>query len=559
MKMRFWMLMWGCLCVGAWAQQTHSAPSSPTSPSAILASVVSVQSRHIDHTGARPVELVCPRKGPAQTRPSSPAPEPTEIPDDDEVEQALQEARAQAQGQTQAQAKGSTGGLEGFGSAKQLLRSGALRQGLPGHLSGHLPGQLPGHLRMAIWGDSHMAAAFFSDHLLRQMLRQEAAADATVGSRFVHAGVGHGGVRALVRKTCLSGDWGREMAYAHADAAAAPGPGMTSLVAKRPGATLAMDLRDAQGQARHTRLQILHHGDGANAVRLAISLNGEAETQVTLAAQAGPNALALTTNAPLSTLQIRVVEGAFRFQGLKLTEPATPTPTPTPPTSLTPAIHLDLFAYPGATVAGWVRSDLAYLASWFTDQPYDLALIAFGTNEGNDPRFSEAAYRDTLNQALRNFRQVFPQTQCVLIGPGDRGMRVAKPKAAKGSKKQATQKPSGQASASKNSKVASAKDKKAKSKASAPPRPPNTAAAPVAQLLKYSRIHTLIGQIQAEAAAQNGCLAWSMQDAMGGAGSAYQWARKNPPLMAPDLIHFTPAGYRELADRFMADFGLSKP
>jgi lysophospholipase L1-like esterase len=50
-----------------------------------------------------------------------------------------------------------------------------------------------------------------------------------------------------------------------------------------------------------------------------------------------------------------------------------------------------------------------------------------------------------------------------------------------------------------------------------------------------------------------------MQEARGGAGSAYSWARKNPPLMAPDLIHFTPAGYRELADRFMADFGLSKP
>ena len=541
MKMRFWMLMWGCLCVGAWAQQTHSAPSSPTSPSAILASVVSVQSRHIDHTGARPVELVCPRKGPAQTRPSSPAPEPTEIPDDDEVEQALQEARAQAQGQTQAQAKGSTGGLEGFGSAKQLLRSGALRQGLPGHLSGHLPGQLPGHLRMAIWGDSHMAAAFFSDHLLRQMLRQEAAADATVGSRFVHAGVGHGGVRALVRKTCLSGDWGREMAYAHADAAAAPGPGMTSLLAKRPGATLAMDLRDAQGQARHTRLQILHHGDGANAVRLAISLNGEAETTINLAAQAGPNALALSTNAPLSTLQIRVVSGAFRFQGLKLTEPATPTLNPT---NLTQAIHLDLFAYPGATMAGWVRSDLAYLASWFTEQPYDLALIAFGTNEGNDPRFNESAYRDTLNQALRNFRQVFPQTQCVLIGPGDRGIRVAKPKGVKGSK---------------NSTAANARQKKTTSKASASAKPPNTSTSPVSALLKYSRIHALIGQIQADVATQNGCLAWRMQDAMGGAGSAYHWARKNPPLMAPDLIHFTPAGYRELADRFMADFGLSKP
>jgi lysophospholipase L1-like esterase len=29
--------------------------------------------------------------------------------------------------------------------------------------------------------------------------------------------------------------------------------------------------------------------------------------------------------------------------------------------------------------------------------------------------------------------------------------------------------------------------------------------------------------------------------------------------MAPDLIHFTPAGYRELAKRFMADMDLTAP
>ncbi len=529
MKMRFLILVWGCLCPVVWAQPPLS------SPSAILASVVSVQSLHIDNTGARPVELVCPRKGPTQTRPSSPAPEPTEIPDDDDVEQALLEAQAKED------ANGRIGGVRG---ATQPPRTSALWQGKTGNL--------PGHLRIAIWGDSHMAAAFFSDQMARKMAGQGMPTDGTVGSRFVHAGVGHGGVRALVRKTCLSGDWGREMAYAHADAAAAPGPGMTSLVAKRPGATLALDLRDALGQARHTSLQILHHGDAAGTTRLAISLDGEAETQVTLAAQAGPNALTLTTHAPLSTLQIRVIEGAFRFQGLKLAELATSTPP-------APAIHLDLFAYPGATVAGWVRSDLAYLASWFTDQPYDLALIAFGTNEGNDPRFSETAYRDTLNQALSNFRRVFPQTQCVLIGPGDRGIRVAKSKAAKGSKKQAAKKQSRQGPTGKNSKTASAKESKATSKASAKSPSKNTSAVPAAHLLKYSRIHAQIGQIQTELAAQHGCLAWSMQEAMGGVGSAYPWARKNPALMAPDLIHFTPAGYRELANTFMADFGLTVP
>jgi len=312
---------------------------------------------------------------------------------------------------------------------------------------------------------------------------------------------------------------------------------MTSLVAKRPGATLALDLRDPQGQARHTSLQLLYHGDGAGNTQLAISVDGEAETLVSLDPQAGPGALALQTTAPLSTLKIRVVEGAFRFQGLKLSE------TPAPAT-----LHMDLFAYPGATAAGWVRSDLSYLASWFSDQSYDLALIAFGTNEGNDPRFNETAYRDMLTAALGHFRQVFPQTQCVLIGPGDRGIRVVKSKAAKARKKQAVQ-----SKLSKNTPHKNAQSNKSV-KSSKPDK-----AANANKLLKFGRIHQQIGQIQAEVAAVHGCSAWSMQTAMGGVGSAYPWARKNPPLMAPDLLHFTPAGYRELANIFLADFGLNPP
>ena len=493
MNKAYGWLLWVGVCSAVGAQSPppflDRERTSPT-PTTLTASAVLIQSQHMVNMGARPLELVCPRKGAVQGRPSPAPAEPTEIPDDADIEQALQEVQEPS-----------------AANSASPARTGAWRP------------DKTRQLRIAIWGDSHMAAAFFSEQMLRQLIGPAGPHATTVSSRFVHAGVGHGGVRALVRKTCLTGDWAREMAYAHGNAAAAPGPGMTSLVAKKPGAMLALDLRDAQGQAQHTGLQLLHHGDTSGPTRLAISVDGEAETLLTLASQAGPNALALSTEAPLSTLQIRVLEGSFRFQGIKLPEAAIPTP-----------LHLDLFAYPGATVAGWARSDLAYLASWFTDQPYDLALIAFGTNEGNDPRFNELAYRDTLNKALVNFRQVFPQTQCVLIGPGDRGIRVAKTKTAKAHK------------GSKNNKAA-------------PPKP----STPKANLLRYSRIHAQIGQIQTELAAQHGCLAWRMQEAMGGVGSAYAWARQKPPLMAPDLIHFTPAGYRELANRFVTDFGLTPP
>ena len=534
-----------CTALGAQAQPT-SLPT-PQEYKPFKASVLALQPLHIRNADTPVADLVCPRKGPTPSRSNSsnspkrasttPA-EPTEIPDDDEVEQALKDALKEALKEAEETSKEAS--KEGKAQNKALLPSGTGTNSTLAR-TGTLRPINSGPWRIAIWGDSHMAAAFFSDQLLRQLTVP--AGPNTVSSRFVNAGVGHGGVRALVRKTCLSGDWGREVAYAHPDAAAAPGPGMTSLVAKRPGATLALDLRDAQGQVRHTRLQLLHHGDPSGPTRLAISVDGEAETLVTLthmASQAGPSALALSTDAPMSTLQIRVVEGPFRFQGLKLANAATTT-TDSNANTATPALHLDLFAYPGATVAGWVRSDLPYLAAWFTDQPYDVGLIAFGTNEGNDPRFNEAAYRDTLSKALGHFRQVFPQTQCVLIGPGDRGIRVAKPKV-RPTKSKAAKSTKG----SKNSKAAQ-------------PSAKVPASTPSANLLKYSRIHAQIGQIQAELAAQYGCQAWSMQSAMGGAGSAYTWTRKSPALMAPDLIHFTPAGYRELANRFMADFGLTAP
>jgi GDSL-like Lipase/Acylhydrolase family len=475
------------------------AGSGLTVAAAQPVSALQIQTLPIHNSGTSPAALVCPRKSPVPTRPAAPPAEPTEIPGDQEVEQAKQENQTTYSAQP---------------SPPPFLLQGD-----------------PRGWRIAIWGDSHMAAAFFSD----QMVRQLAPANAAVSSRFVHAGVGHGGVRALVRKTCLSGDWAREMAYAHTDAAAAPGPGMTSLVAKRPGASLALDLRDAQGLARHTHLQLLYHGDGTDSTQLAISVDGEAETTIRLAPSTGPSVLALHASAAVSSLHIRVVEGPFRFQGLKRME------DPAPAVVSSPALlHLDLFAYPGATVAGWMRSDLGYLASWFTDSHYDLALIAFGTNEGNDPRFNETAYRDMLSQAVGNFRRVFPSTQCVLMGPGDRGIRVAKFKAVKPSKKQTAK-----GTAQKNAK-GSANTQPAK-------------AMPAVNLLKYARVHAQIGQIQSEVATQHGCQFWSMQTAMGGVGSAYAWARQNPPLMAPDLIHFTPAGYHELAKRFVADFGLARP
>ena len=129
--MRFPVFVLFCCAQTAWA-------AGP-----VAAFKVSVQTLQIANTGARNVELVCPRKGPAPLKPPAAPTEPTELPDDDDVSEALQSA------------------------ATHLPPAPQTRQTLQARANGW---------RIAIWGDSHTAAAFFSDQLVRKMLP----ADATV-------------------------------------------------------------------------------------------------------------------------------------------------------------------------------------------------------------------------------------------------------------------------------------------------------------------------------------------------------------------------------------------
>lgn len=439
-------------------------------------SEVHQQTIQIANTATFQASLECPRSGPKVSPKPQQAGITTEIPDADEVDEALQEPLAD--------------------------RVATLNNPRTAWLSSLHP------RRIAIWGDSHMAAGFFGEELAHRLLSPEEQAS----TRFAHAGIGHGGVRGLVRKSCLSPGWAREIAYAHTGAAAAPGPGMSSLVTQTVGSALALDLRDNQAQATRSKLQILYQAEADTEV--AIRIDDQPEITLRLTAQLDPAALVIQAQYPISLLQVRLVSGGLRFQGLKFDAPLQPD-----------AFQIDTFAYPGATIAGWFRSNLPYLASWFSDQHYDLAIIAFGTNEGNDPRFNPSSYRSLLTESLGNFKKVFPRAECVLIGPGDRGIRVAKNRTKDTKKRGIT------------------KRKKVASRAVA------------IDLLKYGRIHAQISSIQAEVATEFGCKAWSMQTAMGGIGSAYRWVHQKPPLMAPDLTHFTVKGYQSLADQFFTDFG----
>lgn len=361
-------------------------------------------------------------------------------------------------------------------------------------------------LRMAVWGDSHMAAAFFTDELVRIAgLDMALARPALLPANF-----GRAGVRLAVRRHCASGEWRYESAHVPSAAGATPGPGLVDMVAAGAGAALAVDLRSVRG-GEPGPLRLLYEATESR-LRVALSVDGGPESEVDLQATAGPAALEIGTAEPVSQLRLRLLEGTLRLHGLALGSQ---------PRSL---LQLDVFGYPGATAAGWARLQPDALRNWFPADPYDLVVMAYGTNEGNVHPFDAAVYRQMATAAVANLRAAFPAAACVLIGPGDRGVLVRRSQKARGSK-------AAQAAAARRAK----------------------AAQPAAALLRYSRIHEEIAAVQQEIARSAGCAFWSPLDAMGGPGSAYRWAKQG--LMAPDLLHFTVKGYQQLAQAFAAAAG----
>lgn len=356
-----------------------------------------------------------------------------------------------------------------------------------------------GGFRMAVWGDSHLAAGFFTDEL-QKFLKLPAG---STSNQLFPANMGRAGVRLPLRRACVSPQWKYEPGYLGRDNAVAPGPGLMNMFSDQPGATLAWDVRKDATAAGYERVRILYQ-QLETPMHVAISVDGGPDQELTLAATPGPAILELAADQPLAQVKLRLIDGPFRLHGLELLAKAAN------------GFQMDVFGYPGATVAGWKSARFDYFNAWFPKPAYQLVMLEFGTNEGNVKPFDVTAYRSTLNAAVQNMRTVFPDAACVLIGPGDRGVLVPRSSNRRKKGRKPVQK---------------------------------------VDLLPYARIHAEINRVQAQVARDAGCTAWSMQDVMGGPGKAYQWARQSPALMAPDLIHFTVAGYQRLAQKFARDMG----
>lgn len=356
--------------------------------------------------------------------------------------------------------------------------------------------------RIALWGDSHLAAGSFAAELRRVLGVQGVRPRAT----WVPLTMGRPGVLLPLRRFCMDG-WRSELAYSSRASRITTGIGLNTLHGEQ-GAYLWLDLRGSAGEAEIESVELFFN-PSADAGSVVISIDGGPEARIPLEGEDSFGRVSISGGGgPLSVFKLRAL-GPLALHGLKLhyREP--------------PAAALDAFGIPGATVRAWQQLDPAYFSRYFEPNTYDMVLLQFGTNEGNARPFDATAYAQTLDAALANLRQVFPLARCVLLAPGDRGVLLPK-------------------SRKKNSKrtVLGESDPALSS-----------------NLLRFSAIHAKIFELQQRIGQRHGCHAWSMQSAMGGAGSAYRWLLASPPLMARDLIHFTTPGYQRLAQELADALG----
>lgn len=354
-------------------------------------------------------------------------------------------------------------------------------------------------LSIGFWGDSHLAAHFFGDELIRiSGLPRE-----TVLPSLIPATMGRAGVRLPIRKYCQSAGWNYKYAYLAKETRAPFSQTLAQTQSNTPGSFLWVDFRIGTQAAAMSQVDVLLSPSEVRTV-VGISVDDAAEQLVELE-QNGNGLLQIHADKPLSQLKIRLVEGELRLEGFA------------PRYLGTPALRMDTFAIPGAMARGWAMADSEYVKNRLNGFQYDLVVLEYGTNEGNGKPFSAANYEADLRATLGNMRQTFPDSQCILMGPTDRGVLVKRPRV---------------------------KKKKGK-----------TVRPPAQDLLRYARIHQTIGNIQQNVGREFKCSFWSWQEAMGGPGATYRWFYHNPKLMAGDLIHLTIPGYQLSARKFSDSTG----
>lgn len=263
----------------------------------------------------------------------------------------------------------------------------------------------PSALKVGLWGDSHTASGTFADSMLESLRRPLAQTHPS----FMAPTWGLKGVRHPLRRVCLSDDWQLAMAYRTTK----EGPenyakSLSAIQTAQAGAFLWLDFRYPSPQTRVKWADIHLAKDSAEqGLTLGITVDGGTEAVVQLAA-GSPTRLRVQADLPFATLQLRVVAGAVRIDGIA------------PVYEAHTQVILDVFSIPGATAKGWRIVNKDHLRK---EDPlsngYDVVILQSGANESLDPDFKVRLYERQISASLSRLKAAYPRARCVLIGPPD--------------------------------------------------------------------------------------------------------------------------------------------
>ena len=349
--------------------------------------------------------------------------------------------------------------------------------------------------RIGVWGGSHMAAEFFVGELRKQWQGRYGAG----GAGHMNLLYGLPGIRLPVNALCRQGRWQHELApRAAGSAPLATGLGLFAMSNREAGAAIEIDPGSATGTT--VRSVTVHYLRQPEAGTMDLVVD---DVLVGLIDTSGPLAV--------GSFQINATNGISRIR-LVARETVTLLGAYA---EAERGVVLDNFGIAGASGTFWTtaRSDLMQQAA--QQRPYELVMLAYGTNDVTGAHWDPLEYRRKFEATLESMRQAMPQAMCVLIPPGDR------------------------VTSSKVRTVVRGKNGKTRK---------------VVQtrydLKTFPQRHMETARIQREVGERHQCVTWDMSLEMRKAGGAYGLMKKNPPWMARDLIHLTPLGYQEMAKAY---------
>jgi lysophospholipase L1-like esterase len=320
------------------------------------------------------------------------------------------------------------------------------------------------------FGDSHTASDDWTG-VLRDLFQSRFG---NGGAGFSLAGIPFKGYRRFDVRGGASKDWD-PAGLRTGEGDGLFGLGGVSISTERAGQTIYLDADCAS-----VELDYLQQPGGG---RVALSDNGETVNESSTEGPFAPGFLRYATTPGHHRFEVRTVEPApVRLFGWVTENPK--------------GITYESMGINGAEAALIQRWDETMHAAYLKRRDPALIVLAYGTNEASDSKWTEAGYLEAFSAILQRLRRAVPTASILVLGPPDRFLRV------KG------------------------------------------------HWRPFEGVDRIVAA-QQEACRQNRCAYWNTRARMGAEGSMVNWVMAG--LAQGDYAHFTSQGYQRLASVLFQD------